>query len=108
VLTDPEARFARLTGAGTGSMTVVWSAERAAVIGDGLAPLDDGLAYELWLIDAEGVPQPMRLLDPADDGALQRVVEVEGRPAAWGVTIEPEGGSAAPTTDVIYTAAVTA
>lgn len=107
VLDDPDARLVTLapddtTGA-VGSVRVAWSPTtgRAVVLGDDLAPAPDGRAYELWLIDDAG-PQPMRLLDPAADGRVRSAFDVAAEPAAWGVTIEPAGGSDAPTGDILF------
>ncbi|CAN5447795.1 hypothetical protein BH23ACT3_BH23ACT3_19380 [soil metagenome] len=109
VLDDPDARFVTLapdeTVGATGSVRVAWSPTtgRAVVLGDDLAPAPAGEAYELWLIDADG-PQPMRLLDGASDGELRGVFDIATSPAAWGVTIEPETGSAEPTGDILFVA----
>ena len=83
---------------------VAWSAEegRAVILGDGLDEAPDGEAYELWLIDADGTPVPMDLLDPAEGGDIGEVVSIDAAPAAWGVTIEPEGGSPAPSGEILF------
>ncbi|MDO8363659.1 MAG: anti-sigma factor [Actinomycetota bacterium] len=105
VLAQPDARLIELTATdGTGGrVQLAWSAtaHQAALLADGLAPAGEGMAYELWLIDAGG-PAPMRLLDPAADGSLRRTLTVDGTPVQWGITIEPRGGSPAPTGDVIF------
>jgi len=107
VLGQPDVRVVDLEGTGQGRFRVAWSQQsgQAAVIGEGLGDPGDGNAYELWLIDASG-PHPMQLLDPADGGDVRRVLDVAGDPAAWGVTVEPKAGSPAPTTPVIFSAAV--
>lgn len=107
IMLEPGAQVAQLAGEGTGTIRIAWSGDRAAVIGDDLPVPPDGSVYELWLIDAAG-PQPMQLLDPADDGAMRRVVPVDGQPAAWGVTIEPESGSTTPTMPILFVAEVAA
>ena len=71
--------------------------------GDGLPDPGAGNAYELWLIDEAG-PQPMRLLDGASAGEVRRSLAVTGTPQAWGVTIEPSGGSPAPTGEILFSA----
>ena len=105
VLAEPDAQLLTLTGSGTGQIKVAWSASaaRAVVIGDGLADPGSGNAYELWLIDASG-PQPTRLLDGASAGEVRRALAVTGTPQAWGVTIEPSGGSPAPTGEILFSA----
>ena len=105
IMLEPGAQVAQLSGDGDGTVRIAWSGDRAAVIGDDLPVPPDGSVYELWLIDDAG-PQPMRLLDPADDGDVRRVVPVDGLPAAWGITIEPESGSTTPTMPILYVAEV--
>lgn len=111
VLADPDARLLSLapdeTVGATGSIRVAWSPDtgRAVVLGDGLPPAPAGQAYELWLIDDTG-PRPMRLLDAAADGALRGAFDVDGDPSAWGVTVEPDTGSDAPTGDILFLAEV--
>ncbi len=105
IMVEPGARVAQLAGDGDGSIRIAWSGDRAAVIGDDLPEPPAGSVYELWLID-DGGAQPMRLLDAAADGSVRRVVDVSGRPAAWGVTIEPAEGSTAPTLPILYQAEV--
>lgn len=103
VLDAPDARLVTLSGSGDGQVRVAWSdsADRAVVLGDDLPDPGPGRVYELWLIDDAGA-RPMRLLDRADDGSVRRSVAVEGTPQAWGITIEPAGGSPAPTGEVLY------
>ncbi|MCX6521522.1 MAG: anti-sigma factor, partial [Actinobacteria bacterium] len=80
-----------------------WSSDRgqAVLIADGLSAAPDGSAYELWLV-ADGVTTPMRVLQSADDGTLRAVVDIDEAPEAWGVTIEPAGGSPAPTGAILF------
>lgn len=105
MLEQPDVQFARLAGDAVGSVRVVWTDDQVALIGDGLATPDEGTGYELWLIDSEG-PRPMRILDGADDGEVRRVAPIDGEPVAWGITIEPQSGSDAPTLPIIYVAEV--
>ena len=111
VLDQPDSRFVTLDAAGdrSGVVRVAWSESRgtAIVLADELAPTDRDEAYELWLIDDGGTRQAMRLLQGADDdGELRGVVDIDDRPAAWGVTIEPIEGSAVPTGDVLFVSEV--
>ena len=106
VMESPDARFVTLAAGDNGvagTVKVAWSAdgERAVLIADGLSAAPDGTAYELWLI-AGGVPTPMRVLQPADDGTLRAVVDIDEAPEAWGVTIEPAEGSPAPTGEILF------
>ena len=109
LMAEPGVNVAQLSGDGAGTIRVVWSAERAAIVGSGLPVAPDGQVYELWLIDASGRPAPMGLLDPAHDGELGGVIELTdpGVPSAWGVTLEDEGGADVPSEPILYAVTVT-
>lgn len=88
---------------GGGTATLVWSAalERSAVLTDGLTALPDDQVYEAWYIDADGAA-PAGTFTAAADGTTWHVLD--GAMAAGdtiGVTVEPAGGSPAPTTDPV-------
>ncbi|MCB1000138.1 MAG: anti-sigma factor [Acidimicrobiales bacterium] len=89
-------------GAGA-SVKVAWSAQEgmAVVIADGLPATPTGMAYELWFIGS-GDPEPMGMLERVDAGELHAVLDIDGDPTAWGVTVEPDGGSPAPTGDILF------
>lgn len=98
VLSAPDARAAAGRAAGGGTVTIVASALRGRVVvsASGLRALPPSKAYQLWLIDPAG-PRSAGLL-PA--GRTGPVVAGTWRPAdKLGVTVEPAGGSARPTTE---------
>ncbi len=106
VMAEPDSRLLTLVpgaGASSGTVKVAWSSSdgTAVLIADGLPTAPSGSAYELWLI-ADEVPQPMQVLQSAGDGRLRAVIDIDSVPDAWGVTIEPEGGSPAPTGDILF------
>jgi anti-sigma-K factor RskA len=106
VLSQPDARVVDLgaaTDTATGHFRVAWSptSHQAAVIADGLPSPDGGKAYELWLIDDSGAVA-MRLLDPANQGSVRRVLPMTGTPQKWGVTIEPSQGSNVATGKMLF------
>ena len=106
VMAEPDARLLDLVAgasAAEGMVRVAWTfdGETAVLFADGLTAAPDGSAYELWLISG-GVPQPMRVLQPAADGELRAVVDIDAAPDAWGLTIEPVGGSPAPTGEILF------
>jgi len=73
---------------------------RAAITAPDLSPPPDGRVYELWLQDAAGDMRPAGLMDSAPPS----VHLLQGRAATaqgLGITVEPAGGSPAPTTDPI-------
>ncbi|GAA1803412.1 anti-sigma factor [Actinomadura chokoriensis] len=97
VLSAPDARSATGRAAGGGTVTVVASASRGRVVvaSSGLRTLPSSKAYQLWLIGAGG-PRSAGLL-PGD--RTRPVVAGTWRPSdRLGVTVEPAGGSARPTT----------
>ncbi|WP_066040962.1 anti-sigma factor [Herbiconiux solani] len=88
---------------GGGNATVLWSNElgRSAVLADGLPSLPDGKVYEAWYIDSDGAA-PAGTFTAAGTGTSWHVLDGALTPGdAVGVTVEPAGGSQAPTTDPI-------
>lgn len=83
-----------------GTARVMWSSSRGEgwFIADEMAPAEEGKAYELWVIDDEG-PSPAGLFDAHDGRALHAFSGDMDAATAIGVTVEPESGSPAPTTD---------
>ncbi len=107
VFARPDTLTTTLGGTGQGSFKVAWSAsgKQAVVVGDGLADPGAGKAYELWLIDDAGA-HAVRLLDKGTGGQVRRIVSVDGSPAKWAITVEPQTGVDAPTGEVIFSGAV--
>jgi len=90
--------------AGGGTATLVWSNElqSSAMIVDGLAKLPDDKVYELWYIDASSVARPAGTFGVDSSGATWRVLDGDMQAGdTVGVTVEPAGGSKAPTTTPI-------
>lgn len=86
----PEARGRVFVDRGSG---------RALFVARGLPALAEGRTYQLWRI-VEGRPRPAGLLE-AGEGSL--VVEGIGATdeEVWAVTVEPRGGVAAPTGEMV-------
>lgn len=107
VQSAPDARTLALVGGDPGArVQVAWSAtqNRVVLLADGVPDPGDGRTYELWRIDAAG-PDPAGLFDPDGSGEAGLVAPLDGGdPAAWGVTVEPDGGSPAPTPPILYQA----
>ncbi len=66
----------------------------------GLPVPAEGRAYQMWTIQGEAAPESAGLLEVQDGLALVRMQDVPAD-AALAVTVEPAGGSEAPTTDPI-------
>lgn len=89
---------------GGGSATAVWSGQlrRAALIIDGWNQLPPGSTYELWYMDAAGAATPAGTFDVGDDGAHSIVLAgTMDAGDTIGVTVEPAGGSATPSDEVV-------
>ena len=84
----------------TGSLIVVDKQSAALLTLSNLPDLDRGKVYQVWLI--AGTPEPNTTFTPDRTGHAQ--VAVQGDIAAYqtlAVTVEPTGGSLAPTTEPI-------
>ena len=102
ILAAPDVEIVPLTGASE-TILLAWSAERdeVALIADSLDSPGADQVYELWFLDG-GEASPAGLFTPGD-GGLQIVLTVDDRPAdAFAVTVEPAGGSAFPTGDIVF------
>ena len=83
------------------------SLHQAVVLGSGLEVLDESQqAYPLWAIDG-GAPESIGLMRAGEDGSATVTVPYDAEDATTlAITVEPAGGSPAPTTDPILTAEV--
>ncbi|SDS54962.1 anti-sigma factor [Agrococcus carbonis] len=100
VVAASDAQRSEIELADGGTATVIWSQQRAqtVLLFDGLPAAPSGSTYQAWYIDAAG-PRSAGTFEAA--GASTAVL-LEGRwdaGVAVGVTVEPEGGSEAPTTE---------
>lgn len=89
------------TGAieGGGTATVVFSKEEGAgvLVMNNVAPPADGTVYQMWLIGPEG-PESAGTMTPADVApSTTAVFEDLSGVTALGFSVEPTGGSPAPT-----------
>ena len=76
---------------------------RAIVHGFRLKPVPAGRAYQLWFIK-DGAPVPSVTFKPEPDGHArveQIPVPQDGTVSAAAVTVEPEAGSAQPTSPIL-------
>ena len=103
LLSSPQAKLLTHEVTNGGVATVVLSADRheLAVVTSGLPALPSGKVYQLWLI---GKPKTVSagLLPPAKDGRTPAVLATGvAKGDTLGLTVEPAGGSAQPTTTPI-------
>jgi anti-sigma-K factor RskA len=72
-----------------------------AVLAEDLPDPGADRVYELWAIVGDS-RVPAGLFEP-EDGSVREAVDIDDvDAAAWGVTVEPAGGSAAPTTPILF------
>jgi anti-sigma-K factor RskA len=87
--------------AGGGTATFVWSVglKQSAVVIDKLPKLADGKTYQLWYIDKGSNATSAGIFPAASSGTTVRVLAgAMSSGDTIGITIEPSGGSKAPTT----------
>jgi anti-sigma-K factor RskA len=109
-LTDPKAVRVTLTttpqpkAAPIGGVT--YNSDRGTLVflASNLDPLQPLKTYELWVIPADGTPIPAGTFHPDDQGNASVIMPNLPRGVsakAFGVTVEPDGGSPAPTSAII-------
>lgn len=98
VVTDPDRVESNAPATTEGSGTVVAAQDLAVFRTDGLPELPADQAYQLWVISDDGATSAGVL---GQDGDLEQVVEGVDDADALGLTVEPSGGSDAPTGDLV-------
>lgn len=98
ILEQPDARTSTTPIGSGGILTVHVSAElgAATVAFDAVPPPPDGSDYQLWMIDPTGVPHSAGVLAELPAENAPYVTEFTGT-GQLAVTLEPDGGSPAPT-----------
>jgi len=102
VLSAPDKQATDKTFPGGASATLVRSKEvgRAVLVTHSMPGAPAGKVYQLWLQTTAGTMAPAGLMPPKSDQTV--VLEGDAATATGaGITVEPEGGSAAPTTEPI-------
>jgi len=101
VLADPNAVIERadIEGGGAGTLVLSPADGRAVFMTAGLPDPASGQTYQLWAIDDAGATS-VGLMEP-DAGEASEFVALPSGSTAFGVTVEPSGGSDQPTTDPI-------
>lgn len=94
-------------GAVTATLAYSRQLNRSALTVTGMPPAPEGHTYQLWYVGSDEVARSAGFINPAGDGRAETVLAgVLTGATAVGVTVEPTGGSAAPTTDPIMVMAV--
>jgi anti-sigma-K factor RskA len=97
LLTEPDAQLRRGSVDGGGRVSVVTSVRRdaAVVLLEGMPAPPDRRMYQLWFLETGGAARSLGLA-----GADRASTTVRGgiaRASAFGLTVEPDGGSVRPT-----------
>jgi anti-sigma-K factor RskA len=104
---EPGVELYQLTSSGDPEpgIQLFWNRQRnqAIVHGFRLKPVPSGKAYQLWFIK-DGAPVPSVTFKPEPDGYAQVEhvpVPEGGKLSAAAITVEPEAGSAQPTSPIV-------
>jgi anti-sigma-K factor RskA len=99
VLAAPDARRTAGQVTGGGQVSLVVADGRAVLLTDGVAGLPDGRTYQLWLLRGDRVsPAGFGPAGTAAAGSWSRLVDGVRPGDKVAVSVEPDGGSAQPTT----------
>jgi anti-sigma-K factor RskA len=103
ITTASDSQRAEVPASTGGTVTLVWSLDlrKSAVIGKGLKTLPAGKTYQLWYISTAGKATSAGLFEPSDRSVVQVLSGQLRSGDTVGVTVEPSGGSKAPTTKPI-------
>ena len=98
VLAAPDARTrsARLAGRADGTVVVSKSRDQAVFIASGMAKPPSGKVYQLWFNDG-GTMRSAGLMNPARTTEAVLMKGPVDQASGMGITVEPAGGSAEPT-----------
>lgn len=107
VLTAPDATTATASVATGGRAAVVSSASlgKSVLVTDGMAPAPTGRTYQIWYLSESGAPTSAGFVPAGERSAVVLEGDLAGATGV-GVTVEPEGGSTAPTTTPVLAVAV--
>ncbi|MGW7354126.1 anti-sigma factor [Streptomyces sp. NPDC054784] len=103
VLAAPDATVTtgKLPTGASASVVVSRDADRAAFFAAGLPEAPSGKVYQLWFSDSAGDMRPAGLLDSPAAAETVLMDGPVGDASGMGITVEPAGGSAQPTSDPV-------
>ncbi|MDI2035069.1 anti-sigma factor [Paenarthrobacter nitroguajacolicus] len=105
---DVQKQSAPVPGGGTATISASSAKDSFVVLMDGVAPAPDGKVYQLWTLPKDGsAPVPQGTMDAQ---TLSKPAVVKGLSSASSVaiTVEPAGGSRAPTSAPVLVVALSA
>ncbi|MEV6413650.1 anti-sigma factor [Kribbella sp. NPDC051718] len=99
VLAQPDAQTVHgsLTGGGQATMVASSRADSAVVVLSDLPALPSEKTYQLWLIDKSKTAHSIGLAEASSSSQTKVLAGGVTGKVAFGVTVEPKGGSAQPT-----------
>ncbi|QES44633.1 anti-sigma factor [Streptomyces venezuelae] len=102
VLAAPDARTRTggLTDGARGTVVVSKSLDKAVFVADGMARPPKGKVYQLWFDDG-GSMRSAGLMDPDRSASTVLMRGGVGKATGMGITVEPAGGSDAPTSSPV-------
>jgi anti-sigma-K factor RskA len=104
VVNAPDARRTVGAATGGGSVSLVRSGSRAAVLTAGLPALPHGRTYQLWIVRQKQVtPAGLGPAGSATGGAWNRVLDGVRPGDVVAISVEPDGGSLRPSTRPVIT-----
>ncbi len=97
---DARSRTARLAGGASGTLVVSANQDRAVFLASGMSEPPHGHVYQLWF-DDHGTMRSAGLMNPSRTSQAVLMSGTVDDAAGIGITVEPTGGSRAPTTEPI-------
>ena len=105
---DVQKKSAPVPGGGTATISASSAKDSFVVLMDGVAPAPDGKVYQLWTLPKDGsAPVPQGTMD-AETLSKPAVVKGLSTASSVAITVEPTGGSSAPTTDPVLVVGLSA
>lgn len=106
VIARDDAAILQFEGDVSARLVYTSSGGRAVVIADGMSAPPEGYVYELWQVRGDDAVSA-GLFTPDEDGLVREAADVDLAPGdVVAVTVEPAGGSDAPTTPMILNATI--
>jgi anti-sigma-K factor RskA len=105
---DVQKKSAPVPGGGTATISASSAKDSFVVLMDGVAPAPEGKVYQLWTLPKDGsAPVPQGTMD-AETLSKPAVVKGLASASSVAITVEPTGGSSAPTTDPVLVVGLSA
>ncbi len=105
---DVQKKSAPVPGGGTATISASSAKDSFVVLMDGVAPAPEGKVYQLWTLPKDGsAPVPQGTMD-AETLSKPAVVKGLSSASSVAITVEPTGGSSAPTSDPVLVVGLSA